>query len=103
MKKKQSPRRFETGRSLYRYHGEWFEEKVIEAIVTDTHIGVDIDSQGEDGNKETPWAQGSSATPVRTQMACCASSFPKACDSLGCRAPRSSGCRRCSTIGLGRS
>lgn len=53
MKKKQSPRRFETGRSLYRYHGEWFEEKVIEAIVTDTHIGVDIDSQGEDGNKET--------------------------------------------------
>jgi len=60
MKKKQSPRRFESGRSHYRDDGEWVEEKVIEAIITDTHIGVDIDSQGEDGNKETVTIQASS-------------------------------------------
>ena len=45
----QTPRRFLSGQSHYRYEGEWVEEKVTEAIVTDTHIAVDIDSQGHGG------------------------------------------------------
>ena len=46
----------------------------------------------------SPWERGR----MRTRMACCASSFPRGRGSRRCRARRSSGCRSCSMIGLGK-
>ena len=60
MTKKQDLRRFDTGHSHYRYEVEWIEEKVIEAIVTDTNLAIDIDAQGEDGHKERVTIQAAS-------------------------------------------
>lgn len=61
MIKKQNRRPFSAGWSRYLYEGEWIEERIKEAVVSDTHISIDIYSQGEDGNEEIVTVAGSSS------------------------------------------